>query len=269
MEIVSRDRWGSTSKWKYGFMKLPAVGVFLHHTVTIPTDYPYRDAKLIETIGIDRFGQISYSYLVHPNGTILEGAGIHTGAHTANRNSTHFGIGLIGTYTFEVPGTPTSEQIESVQWLIHHLKFERDWLVDNAVLQPHRAVVATECPGDEVMTLINQFRIPWTPPPPPTPPPPFQPIVIGTPVEIDMNVASVTLTINLDGNGNGWTKIPYDIDKVLSVKAHSGSRPGADGFYDGVPDQVGVTPEGAETIVVVRGGNPGGTAPVWVQVIVD
>lgn len=267
-EIVSRDRWGSVSRWKFGNMKLPARNVFLHHTVTTPTDFPYQDAKQIEKIGISRFGQISYSYLVHPNGTILEGAGTKTGAHTANQNSTSFGIALIGTFTVEVPGVPTGEQIEAVRWLVYYLKEEKNWLIDSAVLTPHRAVSATECPGDDTVAILDQFREPWTPPQPPAPVP-VPPFVIGTPVEINMNIAPITVVINLDSNGNGWTKIPYPAHKVMSVIPHSGTRPGADGFYDGVPDQVGITPEDEGTIIVVRGGNPGGTAPVWVQVVTE
>src|SRR5688572_23919714 len=103
MEIVTRDRWGSKSKWKYGDMKLPATGVFLHHTVTPVTDFPYQDARRVEAEGIARFGQMSYSYLVHPAGVILEGAGTKVGAHTANNNRTSFGIGLIGDYD-DAPG---------------------------------------------------------------------------------------------------------------------------------------------------------------------
>lgn len=41
-EIVSRDRWGSTSKWKYGNLTLPVKSVYLHHTVTAVTAFPYK-----------------------------------------------------------------------------------------------------------------------------------------------------------------------------------------------------------------------------------
>lgn len=257
MLIVTRDQWGSKSKFKYGNMKLPALNVFLHHTVTSPTAYPYKDARTVEAIGISRFGQISYSFLVHPDGTVLEGAGTKTGAHTEDRNSTSFGIAMIGDYT---KLTPTQAQISSFRELVHYLKVTQNWLVDSAVVTPHRAVSQTACPGNNIMLVLDQFREPWVPPAPPV-------MTIGNPVEVDVQLTPLFLSIPLDANGKGWTKIPYVIDKVVGVKPHSGTRPGADGSYDGTPDEVGFTPEGDGTIVVVQGGNPGGTAPVWLHVI--
>lgn len=264
-EIVSRDRWGSVSKWKYGNMKLPARNVFLHHTVTTPTDFPYQDAKQIEKIGISQFGQMSYSYLVHPNGTILEGAGTKTGAHTANQNSTSFGIALIGDYD-DAPGpdvalTPSREQIESVRWLIHHLKHEVNQLLDGAVLTPHRAVKATACPGNKTMALLEEFRTPWVPPTP-------SPITAGPIMEVDVNIQSIVLSVPTDGAGNGWIKLPYAIESIVGVLPHSGTRPGADGFYDAVPNHVSVTPEDTGTVLVVRGGDANSSVPIWLKVIV-
>lgn len=269
MEIVTRDRWGSKSKWKYGDMKLPATGAFLHHSVTPVTDFPYQDARRVEAEGIARFGQMSYSYLVHPAGVILEGAGTKTGAHTAGRNSTSFGICLIGDYD-DAPGddvwrTPNQLQIDAVRWLVHYLKVTKNWLNDAAVLQPHKAVVQTACPGNKTMPLLEQFRNPWVPPviqPPPV-------LVPGPIMELDMRVRFLTLQIPLDENGRGWLKLPYPIDKILSATPHSGTRPGADGVYDGTPDAVGLTPEDSGTIIVLQGATPRSTAPVWLQIIED
>lgn len=264
-EIVSRDRWGSTSKWKYGNLALPVRNVFLHHTVTKVTAFPYKDAKVVENEGIARFGQMSYSYLVHPSGVILEGAGTKVGAHTKDNNSTSFGIALIGDYD-NAPGTdvwmdPSVTQIDAVRWLIYHLKVEKNWLNDAAVLQTHQSVVATACPGNRVIPLMSEFRKAWDPTPPPPPP-----LVVGPIQEVDLLLAHVTLNLTLDSNGNGWYKVPYTIDKIVSVTPHSGTRPGVDGAYDGVPDQVGMTPDEGGTVIVVRGGNPGGISPVWLKV---
>lgn len=268
-EIVSRDRWGSKSVWKYGNMKLPATAAYLHHSVTPVTAYPYQDARRIEAEGIARFGQLSYSYLVHPSGVIMEGAGTKTGAHTANRNSTSFGICLIGDYDdaagADVWLIPTPIQIEAVQWLIYHLKVERNWLVDSAVLQPHRAVVATACPGNKTIPLLPEFRKVWTPPVPAPVPTPG--IVVGITQEVDMQVTNVTLNLTLDNNGNGWIKVPYLLDNILSLFPHSGTRPGADGYYDPAADIVSATPEEGGTIIVIRNGNPGGVTPVWMRVL--
>lgn len=267
-EIVTRDRWGSKSKWKFGDMKLPATAVYLHHSVTAVTDFPYQDAKKVEAEGIARFGQLSYSYLVHPSGVILEGAGTKVGAHTKGNNSTSFGIVLIGDYDdgagADVWLVPTAEQIEAVRWLVYHLKVEKNWLLDSAILKTHQSVVATACPGNKTIPLLSEFRKAWDPTPPPPPLPP--PLVVGPIQEINMLLAHVTLNLRLDDKGNGWYKVPYTIDKIVSITPHSGTRPGVDGAYDGVPDQVGMTPDEGGTIVVIRGGNPGGISPVWMKV---
>lgn len=99
------------------------------------------------------------------------------------------------------------------------------------------------------------------------PPTPSDPVTIVSSVEVDVNLRSISLMIPLDDAGKGWTTIPYTIDRVVGALSHSGTRPGADGRYDGTPDVVGVTPEDNHTLVVVQGGQPGGSAPVWIHVI--
>lgn len=106
-----------------------------------------------------------------------------------------------------------------------------------------------------------------TGPLPPLPPPPAPPRPVIEPVEVDVQLRSISLVIPLDDAGKGWTTIPYTIDRVVGAIAHSGTRPAADGRYDGTPDVVGLTPEESHTIVVIQGGTPGGSAPVWVHVI--
>lgn len=102
----------------------------------------------------------------------------------------------------------------------------------------------------------------------PAPPPPARPprTVIG-PLEVDVNLRPISLMIPLDDAGKGWTTIPYTIDRVVGALSHSGTRPAADGRYDGTPDVVGLSPEDDHTVVVVQGGQPGGTAPIWLHVI--
>lgn len=82
-----------------------------------------------------------------------------------------------------------------------------------------------------------------------------------------MQVTNVTLNLTLDNNGNGWIKVPYLLDNILSLFPHSGTRPGADGHYDPAADIVSATPEEGGTIIVIRNGNPGGVTPVWMRVL--
>lgn len=106
------------------------------------------------------------SYCVHPDGTILEGCGDRVGAHTAKRNSTSFGIALIGNYSERAVKV---QQLDAIRWLIAHL-------IDTGKLRPgtyptagHRDVSSTACPGDQAYRLLDMMRVPWTENETPTP----------------------------------------------------------------------------------------------------
>jgi hypothetical protein len=160
-DVVSRAEWGAKGvQSRHGRMKLPVSAVTLHHTVTPTSINPAKDMRVVEQVGMKRFGQFSYSYCAHSDGTVLEGAGRMVGAHTAGRNSTSFGIALIGNY--DERGV-TVWQIDAVRQLIA-------WLIDNGDLTPgvyptagHRDIVGakTACPGEKAYRLMDAFRVPW------------------------------------------------------------------------------------------------------------
>lgn len=161
MEIVSRQQWGVLKEQSRPKMPLPAREVWLHHSVTSVTRDPHTDQRAIQRIGIQRFGYYSYSYAFHPSGVIMEGQGLRVGAHTAKRNSSSFGLVLIGDYTNR---DVTPEQEESVRWAI-------DWLQDNGHLRRgvyptggHRDLMRTACPGNRAYPLIPRLRLPWESP---------------------------------------------------------------------------------------------------------
>lgn len=159
MKIITRDDWGANpASLSTVKMKLPAGAVFIHHSVTPITDSLTRDMRTIESIGLQRFGQFSYSYCIHPHdGEILEGSGLRRGAHTSQRNSNAFGICWIGDYNERAPKV---QQLDSTRWLIAHLRTEGH-LAQNAPIFAHRDVFATACPGSKLYALLNEIRIPW------------------------------------------------------------------------------------------------------------
>lgn len=170
MRIHSRAEWGAKPpKSRLTKMRLPVGEVWLHHSVTPVTDDPYRDARFIQQVAFGRgFADISYSYLFHPNGTVLEGRGLYVGAHTAGRNSISLGFCLIGNYDTTVP---TAGQIDGVRWCAHHL-------IEQKALRPgtyptggHRNLQSTACPGAHAFQRLGEFRVPWVQPPPPVSPP--------------------------------------------------------------------------------------------------
>lgn len=173
--------WGATSVGVKPKIPTPVADVFVHHTVTDPTLDPVADAKKVEDIGIERFGRLSYSWMIHPNGTVLEGQGVYRGAHSVDervpgpngnglsRNYDSFGIAAIGDFT-QYP--PSPEMIASYVWLIARLRTQSLLKPDHGV-HPHNLLKATACPGslaDHIPTIIERLKVPPMPdlPDPPT-----------------------------------------------------------------------------------------------------
>lgn len=162
MTLITRDEWGFAGPLGEP-MLLPARGVFIHHTVTRVTSDPHADMRHVEHIGHQRFGLLSYSFCSHPRlpGAILEGQGLHRGAHTARRNSRYFGIALIGNYTSR---EISSRQVEDIAALIRQLVAAGHLVADPAI-RPHSDVKATDCPGGSTFAALPRIRHLVTHPP--------------------------------------------------------------------------------------------------------
>lgn len=163
MKVVTRSEWGATAKLGPP-MTLPVSELWLHHSVTQLTDDPHADMKVIERIGVSRFGRFSYSWAYHAKARLLlEGAGNTVGAHTAGRNSTSLGLVLIGDYTNEIL---TDDGVADLRWAVQ-------WLIAGNRLKPgvyptggHRDLKATACPGNNAYGRIADIQ---HAPAPPTP----------------------------------------------------------------------------------------------------
>jgi len=165
MNILPPATWGAQlDQLPTRPMTLPAKELWLHHSVTTVTNKPAQDMKVIERVGLSRFGQISYSYAVHPDGTLLEGAGLKVGAHTAGHNSIAFGVVWVGNYDER---SPTAAQIDATRWLISHLISAGRLLPGTYPTGGHRDVrgAATACPGAKAYRILDQLRRPWEPAP--------------------------------------------------------------------------------------------------------
>ena len=153
MTFLSRSQWGATTPLGPA-VRTPVSKVFIHHTVTNPSADPARDARGLDAIGRSRFGIFSYSWVIHPDGTIIEGAGLHRGAHTGGHNSTSFGIAFIGN--FENTG-PTKEAMIAAANLIKFLKLGGKVTREVQIL-PHRSVKSTACPGKNLNNALPLLR---------------------------------------------------------------------------------------------------------------
>lgn len=172
MNIITRSQWGSVTKDGKPFpvpsapkMSLPARELWIHHTVTNPTKDPKADARTVQRVAYSRgFTDISYSYLIHPDGTVLEGRGLHVGAHTKERNSFALAFSFIGNYS-ELE--PTNAQMESARVLRANL-IGAGALRPDHPLKGHRQNPASpsECPGNKLYPRIGEILRPARAPAP-------------------------------------------------------------------------------------------------------
>lgn len=131
--------------------------IFIHHTVTNPTPNPCADMQALEGILANRKPSLlpGYSYVVHPTGIVLEGAGEYVGAHTGGHNSEGYGISFMGN--FESRDHLTLIALVNAARTINRLRWVGAVTPDLSRLQiiPHRATKATACPGNNIMAKIN------------------------------------------------------------------------------------------------------------------
>lgn len=164
-EWTVRGKWGVTSSFKP-----PAAAVVVHHSVTPVTDNAVRDAQTVEQVIYDRryqsgFAMVAYNYLLHPNGTVLEGRGPWGGGkgwrNGANKNerggslsnTNTVSVCLIGDYRTD---TVTSAQRASFRQLLSDLRRDGIVAVDSVVV-PHSNLAYTECPSAGFDQLITSY----------------------------------------------------------------------------------------------------------------
>jgi hypothetical protein len=147
VNVVGRGSWGMPGP--LGLPMSSSRGFWLHHSVTRPTADPVADARVVANIGVQRFGRLSYSWLVHPDGTILQGQDGHVGAHTRGQNSTSEAICCIGNFETSIP---TEEMCASVSLILA--------VRNKELLGGHRDApnAATACPGKNLQSAVDGIR---------------------------------------------------------------------------------------------------------------
>jgi hypothetical protein len=146
--MLLRAEWGMPGP--VGLPMKSSRGLWLHHSVTRATSDPVQDARQIARIGVQRFGRMSYSFVVHPDGTILEGQNGHVGAHTRGQNSTSQAICCVGNFEND---PVTDEMVRSIRLLVAQF---------GPLLGGHRDApgAATACPGRNLVARLPELRIP-------------------------------------------------------------------------------------------------------------
>ena len=203
--IIRRAAWGAKGRDGFGSRPLPATACFAHHSVT---PAPPEDATLtqdvaavqrLEQIGIQRFGSMSYSFLIPPSGRIFEGVSVgRIGAHTGGWNTAGVGICLIGNYETSAVSV---QQREAAAWLLTHLR-AIGALAPAARLRGHFEVSATACPGARVKPLLAMIEAESRNAPAPAPAPVPAPAPPATATGTLVRVKSATLNVRA-GVGTG------------------------------------------------------------------
>jgi N-acetylmuramoyl-L-alanine amidase len=159
IEIVSRADWGAKPAKSRTSMSVPPGNVYIHHTVTTPSEDLETQKELLRTLQQDAFAEgysdIEYSFIVFNNGTIFEGRGWGVvGGHTEDHNSDGHGIAAVGNY---MELKPTDELINAYCALIA-LGKEQDQMRETAHILGHRDTKATACPGNKFYARLEDIR---------------------------------------------------------------------------------------------------------------
>ena len=163
---------GTYPGWtKLAYQRFPCINThWVHHSVTNAMATPVDAARTVNNIGISRFGKMSYPFLIHRTGAIIQGCYPYIGAHTKNHNSTTLAGCNIGNYQ---TGTPTEIMVEANAALIRALRATGHYPQGITEVLGHRQsqYASTSCPGDRLMAMLPRIsRLANMPPVPSTPP---------------------------------------------------------------------------------------------------
>lgn len=158
--FVPRGDWGARHSAGRTVMPAQVTKIVLHHTVTRATDNPCADMAGVENVLNGRGLAPGYSFVVHPSGVVLEGAGSMKGAHTEGLNSQAYGISFIGNYDKE---SPTFAAIIAAARTVNMLRLAGKLpqnLADVEILL-HRQTKSTACPGAHMMNIDGKSIAEW------------------------------------------------------------------------------------------------------------
>ena len=163
-EFVSRDEWGARAPRSVRAVAPDQfTAVEVHHSAT-----PVREAlaavRGFQNFHMDTNGwrDLFYNWLVHPDGTILEGRSWVTSPRPENVMT----VCLIGNYdAIEM----TAAQEQSVKEIVWESQRRMPQLVGRDV-KWHNQRAATACPGTDAVAFVRQQNsLGWPVPPPPAP----------------------------------------------------------------------------------------------------
>lgn len=175
MRVHTTEEWRSTRKRR--IPRYPAEGLVIHHTASSNrTPLPSAQAAVNRAYGIARaiqryhkgrlkWADIGYNFIITREGVVLEGrigsykgakvGKVVRGAHAGNRDKNRhaWGVALEGNFQrFDIPG----EQFLALTALCARLCYWGN--VDTALIEGHRDVKSTLCPGDWLYDELDTIR---------------------------------------------------------------------------------------------------------------
>lgn len=153
--------------------------IIIHHTAGSNTNHDYtnviRQIYLYHT-EVRNYSDIAYNFLISHDGTIYEGREGEEeeeenviGAHFCGKNTNTMGVSLLGNYETANPSNPMLKALESLMaWKLKKENLGPFEVSDHpigsvnasplGIIAGHRDGCPTECPGENVYTLIDQIK---------------------------------------------------------------------------------------------------------------
>ena len=172
--VISRTEWGcpdgnESPSWTQQYANV--THIIIHHTATPNTDTDWA-ARVLSIWNYHTYdngwGDVGYNYLIDPNGIIYEGrAGGDdvVGGHASGHNTGTMGVAFIGTFSDTEPTDAALDSAESLlAWKLSQngispLENSTDYAGSNyANIAGHRDLAATECPGEDLYSLLPTIR---------------------------------------------------------------------------------------------------------------
>ncbi|KAM4716407.1 peptidoglycan recognition protein 6 [Anableps anableps] len=162
--IISRCMWGAEPyRGTPTKLSLPLSFLFIHHTHTPSEPCLTFEQCSADMRSMQRFHQedrgwddIGYSFVAGGDGNIYEGRGwLIQGAHTYGQNSRGYGVSFIGDYQTRLP---SQHSMGLVRDQLASCAVAGGRLVSSYILQGHRDVVSTICPGDAFYEEIKGWE---------------------------------------------------------------------------------------------------------------
>lgn len=175
--IVTRAQWGADESWRTGQPSYAQVRFGVVHHTAGSNDYKREDSPAIVRgiyyyhTKVRGWSDIGYNLLVDRFGTVFEGryGGVKRGvigAHAANFNTGSFGISLMGNFDVGPASAAMLEAAyQAVAWKyeVHGLNPQPNASftkndTEIRVLNGHRDVGQTACPGSNVYPVLDSYR---------------------------------------------------------------------------------------------------------------